>query len=365
MNDVLLLADQLRRPVPGGIGTYVRGLLHGLDEMLRAGEAVPPVELYAGKAAEDDELSSSHRPVLESRLPTRLLTKAWDLGVVDVPRRFAVVHATSPATPPARHAALAAMVHDTAWRAVPDTFPRRGRRWHEAALQRVVGRADLVVVPTHSLREELERGSSPPRRVAVVPLGCDHLPPPDDRGAERVLARHGVVGPFILSVGTLEPRKNLPRLAAAFRQAGAELGSDLSLVVAGPSGWGHIAVGGDPRLVVVGAVGPAVLAALYHRARLVAYIPVVEGYGLPPLEAMRAGTPVVTSPVPSVQEGGRPDAAFVVDPHDVDAIAEALVRVADDGPLRAGLVAAGREVAASRSWAAAARSHVELWRSLA
>ncbi|MHB8681170.1 MAG: glycosyltransferase family 4 protein [Acidimicrobiales bacterium] len=362
MRDVLLLAEQLRRPVPGGIATYVRGLVQGLDSMAVAGEAVPSrVVLYGGRAPRDDELATSDRPVVSAALPTRLLTKAWDLGLFDVPREFELVHATSPATPPARHAALAVTVHDTAWRVVPGAFPPRGRRWHEAALRRALRRAEAVVVPVPALADQLRRGGATPRQLTVIPHGCDHLPPADDAGATGLLAEHGVRGDFVLAVGTREPRKNLDRLVAAHRRAAERLGPGNALVVVGPAGWG---TGAGPGMMVLGAVSPAVLAALYRRARLLAYVPIVEGYGLPPLEAMQAGTPVVASAVPSIDGDLGRRAALVVDPSDVDAIADALVRVSRDESLRAGLVAAGHELAVSRTWAAAARAHVELWKAM-
>jgi glycosyltransferase involved in cell wall biosynthesis len=106
-------------------------------------------------------------------------------------------------------------------------------------------------------------------------------------------------------------------------------------------------------------VSPAVLSALYEKAELLAYVPLVEGFGLPPLEAMRAGTPVVASEVPSV--GG---AAFLVDPHDRDEIAEALLTVSVDGSVRDRLVKVGMTRAAQLTWKENASHHVRLWRDV-
>jgi glycosyltransferase involved in cell wall biosynthesis len=113
-------------------------------------------------------------------------------------------------------------------------------------------------------------------------------------------------------------------------------------------------------VVLAGPVEGAVLAGLYAKARLVASVPLVEGFGLPAVEAMACGAPVVSSPVPSVGDG-----ACIVEPHDTAAITDALVRVAADEALRAELVAAGRARAARLTWAASAAGHVAVWSSLA
>lgn len=195
-------------------------------------------------------------------------------------------------------------------------------------------------------------------RVAVVEEGCDHLPPPDHEAARGLLAGLGVNGPYLLSVGTLEPRKNLARVMRAYAAAAASLPGPWPLVVVGPPGWGP-ALRPVAGVHVAGRVDAAVLAALYAGARCVVYVPLVEGFGLPAVEAMAHGVPVVASPMPST--GG---AAVEVDPRDVETIAAGVVRAATDEQVRAGAVEAGRRRAAALTWEAAARRHVEAWRSL-
>jgi glycosyltransferase involved in cell wall biosynthesis len=112
-------------------------------------------------------------------------------------------------------------------------------------------------------------------------------------------------------------------------------------------------------VVFSGAVSPAVLAALYRLARMLVYVPLVEGFGLPPVEAMRIGTPVVASAMPSTGE-----AAFVVSPDSTEEIAGAIVEVASDDGLRRDLSARGEAYAGPLTWRAAARTHVQLWESL-
>jgi glycosyltransferase involved in cell wall biosynthesis len=335
-----MAVEQLRRPVPGGIGTYTRGLLQGLRDC-------PDVEvtLYASRGPD----LGLGLPTLTSPLPSRLLTRAWDRGLVGAPDKgFDVVHAVSLAAPPSA-VPLTVMVHDVAWRSVPSAYPWRGRRWHEAAVRRVFDRARAVVVPSRETAAALRD-----RRVHVIEEGCDHLPPPARDGAAALLQRLGVVGPYVLTVSTLEPRKNLARLIEAHRRSGLQW----PLVVVGPSGWGR-AVPPAAGVVLTGFVDEAVKAGLLAGCRCLAYVPLVEGWGLPPVEAMAMGAPVVASPMPSIGK-----AALVVDPADADAIAAGLVAASVEGSERDRLIAAGRDRAAGLTWRAAASAHVELWRGL-
>jgi len=339
---VTVVAEQLRRRVPGGIGTYARGLLSGLREV------APDLDL----------------DVLRSRLPTQVLTRAWDRGLLGPPlgRSDGILHATSLAFPPPRRAALTVMVHDVAWRQVPDAFPRRGRLWHERALQRALDHAKRIVVPSPVVRQQVAAMAP----VVVIEEGCDHLPRADHAGARRLLSTAGLTAPedgYVLTVSTLEPRKNLRALVDAHARSGVTL----PLVIAGPQGWSGTADAGDAagrardNVHFVGAVNDAALAGLYAGATLFAYVPLVEGFGLPPVEAMHAGVPVIASDaVPSVA-----DAAQLVDATDVDAIAAAFDRVTTDVDLRTHLVEAGRRRSAVLTWAEAAKRHLALWEEVA
>jgi alpha-1,3-rhamnosyl/mannosyltransferase len=179
----------------------------------------------------------------------------------------------------------------------------------------------------------------------------------------------GVRGPFLLTVSTLEPRKNLHRLVQAFGRVRDALPEPWPLVIVGPTGWGPGPADPAPadRVVFTGPVPDAVLSGIYRRARAVAYVPLTEGYGFPPLEAMHAGIPtVVSDQVPSVHDLGAagPAAARLVDPLDIDDIAQGLASVLTDDALRAELTRQGTAYAATRTWRATASAHVELWRSL-
>lgn len=433
----LLAVEQLRRPLPGGIGRYAGALVEGLVALGAGSPDGPEVALLAsrpprhppagppgpgqdlgadpdggpGRAAAGsghghragsvgpgrpaDPLSWWGLPVVTSRLPDVVLTRAWDRGLVRAPGSFDVVHSVSLSGPGVRRGrapgggtpALAVTVHDLAWHIHPESTTARGRRWHEAALRRALRRADALLAPAEAVAEELRASGARPGAVTIVPLGADHLPPPDREGARAALARLGVSGPYLLSASTLEPRKNLGRLVRAYAAARPALPEPWPLVVVGPHGWGDAGLGGvgaslaghgaatgagtrgaagTDGVVAAGMVPDGVLAGLYEGARAFAYVPLTEGYGLPPMEAMVAGVPVVASTgVPSAdpEPGGEP-AALRVDPLDVDAIAEALVRAASDEALREELVARGTALARSRPWRRCARGHLDLWERL-
>lgn len=353
--EVSLVVEQLRRRVPGGIGTYARGLVRGLCALA---EDVPAVELVASRPPSGlDPLAELGLPVRTSPLPTRLLTRLWDRGSAH-PGTAAVAHATGFAHP-RPSGRLVVTVHDLAFREVPDAFPPRGRRWHEQRLAEALRRADRFVVPAARTADVLIEAGAEAAKVEVIAEGADHLPPPDDEGARALLDRLGVDGPLVLTVSTLEPRKNLHRLFSAFARSGLA-GRGWSLVVVGAVGWGTGPGPAPDSVVFAGSPGDAVLAGLYARAGLFAYVPLVEGFGLPPVEAMAAGVPVVASTqVPSVG-----DSAALVNPLDVDGLARTLADVATDPDAAASLRDAGRDRAASLTWRTAAAAHVELWRTL-
>jgi glycosyltransferase involved in cell wall biosynthesis len=352
-----MMVEQLRRTASGGIGTYIRGLLQGLDSL--SPDERPHVELVAsrfrGRRTDTDPLTALGPPVRCSSLPGPLLTRAWDAGIIRSPAGFDVIHTTSLSTMEPGKAAMVATVHDLLWRRVPEAYPARGRSWHEAALRRALRRADRFVVPAEVVAEDLVGAGAERDAITVIPMGSDHLPAPDFDVASAHLARMGITGPFLLSVGTLEPRKNQARLIEAYGRIRASLPEPWPLVLVGPSGWGR-QVAPTPGVVLAGLVSPAELSALYALARLMAYVPIIEGFGLPPVEAMAFGTPVVASPLPGT---GR--AAFEVDPQDPDSIAAGLLRVATSEDERNRLQALGFSRSAELSWAAIARRHVALW----
>ena len=359
---VLLLAEQLRRSAAGGIGTYVLGLLQGLDELAAADPAhAPDLTLTAsrgprsGPRSGPDPLRALGHALHTSLLPGPLLTRAWDHGLVRAPSDVDLVHAVSLATLEPGTAPLVVTVHDLLWRRIPEAYPARGRRWHEAALARALLRADRFIVPADVVADDLVGAGASPDAITVIPMGSDHLPTPDVDAAAAHLAALGVHGPFLLCVGTLEPRKNLQRLVEAYGMIRDSLPEPWPLVMVGPSGWGE-QVAPTTGVILAGTVSSTELSGLYASARLLAYVPLIEGFGLPPLEAMSVGTPVVASPLPST--GG---AAFEVDPHDTGSIADGLLRVATDDSTREALIQRGAARSHELTWSSIARRHRDVW----
>jgi glycosyltransferase involved in cell wall biosynthesis len=211
--------------------------------------------------------------------------------------------------------------------------------------------------------------------VEVIPLGAVVAPTlatDDDRPADEPGLSELGGRPFILAIGTVEVRKNLPRLVAAF---GAIAGDqpDLALVIAGSDGNDSdavdAAVGRLPadvrkRVLRPGRVTERTRAWLLHHARALAYASLDEGFGFPVLEAMSARLPVVASTAGSIPEVAG-DAALLVEPHDVDALAAALARALDDELLRATLVLRGADRVARFDWSDTAAHMADLYHSLA
>jgi glycosyltransferase involved in cell wall biosynthesis len=360
--------DQLWFSAPGGIGTYVWELVEAFD-------AIGEPELTLFRARFDGSPTRTFtRPheVVEIPSTIRTLYPSWNLlARPALPERLGsagVLHATNPASvPPAADGqALVVTVHDLAFDRFPEVFPRSWRTLYRAGARAAVKRADGLLVPTRATRDDLVARGAPAERIHVTPLASS-LP---DGGLDptEVATRYGVAGPFILSAGTLEPRKNQTRLVRAYRQIAGDVPH--ALVLAGPDGWlieeleRELARPGPGTIVRTGRLDADELDAMYRAADVVAYPSLYEGFGLAIVEAMARGVPVVTSTTPACAEVAG-DAARLVDPFDVGGLADALAEVVTDDAVRADLVARGRERAATFSWDATARATLAAYRTAA
>lgn len=239
-----------------------------------------------------------------------------------------------------------------------------------ATSRAVCSGARFIAVSEHTRRQAEVLLGLPPERVDVVPWAADPELGPGDPGAAfaEVRSRHGVDRPYLLSVGSLEPRKNLCRLVDAFAALPAAVRDRHLLVVVGGEGWRNrtiverleraIAAG---WVVRPGRVSRADLAMLYRGAVALAYPSLAEGFGLPVLEAMACGCPVVTSGTSSLPEVAG-DAALLVDPHDVTSLTSALERVLTDAGLRADLGRRGLERSRGYSWERTAEATLAVYR---
>lgn len=364
---VAMNLEQLFQPSPGGIGRYTARLAAHLPAAGCAVLAFSAAHRRASMAAALSGEGLGGVRVTRLPLPRPALYDAWArLGHPDVallPRLRAadVVFAPSVAVPPRGRRPLVVTVHDAAPCLFPESFPARGLRFHLDGLRAAADRADLVLTVSESSRAELaEHTAIAPDRIRVVPNGVDGEPAADGAAA-AVAARLGLADrPYVLWVGSLEPRKNVEALLG-LPAALAAAGLPHRLVLAGPEGWGptagavRAAAASAPpgSLRLVGSVASADLAGLYAGADLFCFPSVHEGFGLPVLEAMAQATPVLSSRAASLPEVGG-DAARYVDGTGPEAWAAAAVALLGDGAALAALATAGRNRAAGFTWAACA-----------
>jgi glycosyltransferase involved in cell wall biosynthesis len=255
-------------------------------------------------------------------------------------------------------------VHDLTFMRYPEHAPPGLVSYLNEAVPRSVRRARLILADSESTRRDLiEMLQTPPDKVRVVyaGVGSEFRPVTDVVALAAVKTRYQLAQPFILTVGTLQPRKNHLRLVQAFSRVAAAH-RDVRLVIAGGKGWSYDETAAEiarlnlgDRVIFPGFVSEEDLAAVYSLARALAFPSLYEGFGLPVLEAMACGTPVVCANASSLPEVAG-DAAVLVDPLDVDGLAEALERVLDDDVLRQELIRRGHERAARFTWAAAANA---------
>lgn len=342
---VAVTLEQCWHRVPGGTAVAAIETTRALSER---GDA----ELVGVAARHRDPPRPPWQPPIPVRqlpLPRRLLYDAWHhlrwppvqraTGPVDV------VHATGVAVPPAT-APLVVTVHDLAYLHDPSHFTARGHRFFRKALDLTRRHADLVLCSSTATMDDCAAAGLPAERLRLVPLGITpHSVSPTDADADNVKRRHGLHR-YVLWVGTIEPRKNLPTLLEAFRRLEDR---EVTLALVGPEGWGEMPTSPPERVRVLGFQSPHDLAALYAGAAVFCYPSVREGFGLPVLEAMAHGAPVVTSAGTSTAEVAG-DAALLVDPTDPDAIAGALDRVLGNPALAADLAERGQARAAMYTW---------------
>lgn len=374
MTRVGLNAEPLFQRVPTGVGVYTLALCRGLAQTGRASDVVL---FHANHGTVPDPVAKLPMERSPFGLDRDALYRSWREANRPLPQSVCgevdVIHAPGPAVPPRGAARLVATIHDLA----PLRFPERYSAQSRVTLKRgallAVRDAERVVCPSWATAVEVEALLDvDPARLRVVPHGVD-LPADaaDDEEAAKKLAERGIGRPYVLWIGTQEQRKNVHAVLDAFARVARDH-PELKLVLHGPHGWlgAEVAEGierrgiGDRTVVSEGRLTRRLLAALYAHAEVFVFPSLYEGFGLPLLEAMACGAPVVSSNQSALPECVG-DAGLLVDPLDHDALAAAAGRILSDDALAKELSDAGRMRASVFTWAETARKTWEVYEELA
>lgn len=366
MTTLRVIIDQMVAPVPGGIGRYAEELTRHLVDGAPAGCDVVGVvsSITADEAAHIHTILPGLADLDRIPLSRRALSVAWQGGVVGS-QATGMVHSPSVLAPLVKHDRFrdvgrqtVATVHDTVPWTHPETLTPRGVQFHRSMVKRAWKYADAVVVPTHAVANalnEIHRFDDRLRVIGGAPSGRLRLPVDADLRAERL----GLPDRYVLAVGTLEPRKGLRYLIEAMAHPDAP--ADVPLVISGPDGWGDVDVYGTAeraglardRVKVLGRIDDADLAVAYDRATVFVFPSLAEGFGLPVIEAMSFGTPVIHSDDDAVREVAS-DAGVTVarEPRDsyAERLAQAVFQVVQDPLLAGQLAVAGPDRARMFDW---------------
>lgn len=318
---------------PSGVPTYCRELVGALAARAPADGTSLHLVVFSARGAAPTVPGTTRA---RRRLPARLLRRGWERSdsppVELVAGRCDVFHGTNFVSPPSRAAAVVT-VHDLAFVVRPETV-RPASLAYDGLLRRAVARGPLVVVcPSEAVSAQVrDRYALPAEQVVTTPLApaaaWSAAAPPD----ATALGALGLPERYLVFVGTAEPRKNLRTLLRAQAAARAADPHHPPLAVVGAAGWGEQEVP-PPGVLRLGRLDDAVLRAVVAGSAGLVLPSLDEGFGLPVLEAAAAGRPVAASDIPVMHEVAAPG-TLLVDPTDVDAWADALVRLADgpDGP---------------------------------
>jgi glycosyltransferase involved in cell wall biosynthesis len=360
-----------------GIGRYTRGLVKALARLDAenqytllvlggSGAHLVPTALPANFNIRFAPISDRWATVLWYRLNLPLPVEVFS-GRADL------FHGPSFTLPPSFAPSLLT-VHDLSFLRYPQGAHPALLAWLTKAVPRSLQRARQVLADSENTRADLvELMQIPPDRITVIGAGVDERfkPESEPETLTRVRARYQLPDHFVLSISTLEPRKNFTGLIAAFEQVAISSVTDLHLVIAGGKGWLYddifAAAETSPvreRIHFAGYVADQDLPALYSLAALFAFPSHYEGFGIPVLEAMACGTPVVCADNSSLPEIAG-DAALLVEATDTEALADAMHRLSRDALLREELISRGYEQARKFTWEKAARRLLHVYQSMA
>jgi glycosyltransferase involved in cell wall biosynthesis len=353
-----------------GVKTYVYNWLRHLrrlagDETVRAWPYLEPAKEYS------HEKSVAGRAGTLARLALLHAVNYSGLPLLDwLGPRVDVFHASHQLWNPPRRAKLTATLYDMTCWLVPETHSPANVRGSRLFGERVMRRADGLIAISENTRADAVRvlGLAEEKIEVIYPGVAEPFFRTTPEGARAVAARYALSRPYILFVGTIEPRKNIDVLLDAYGQLPPSLRADFELVVAGPAGWGDPSTlerlrSGDHGVRYLGYVPEADLPGLTAGASVFVYPSLYEGFGLPLAQAMAAGVPSITSNVSSLPEVAG-DGALLTDPRSPAEIAAAIERLLLSPDLRATLAREAASRARRYTWEACARQSLEFFQKL-
>jgi len=364
------------RAKKSGVGQYISGLIDGLLGAMSPDDhlIVYATPFNAPNYQRDDPRLETRRWGPAAKRPIRLAYE-WAFLPRWIERdRIDVFHGPANFLPRRCACPSVVTVHDLSQWVHPSRFGYvRRAYWHWMTLH-TIRLATHIIAVSENTRSDLGRYLSvEAERIEVIPEAAapSFRPLPDCRYDSPPLRRYGIGGPYVLHVGTLEPGKNIPRLLEAFARFRRESALDWRLVLAGDRGWLRRDIfhtirrhALEDRVILAGYVPDEDLPLLYNAAEFFAFPSLNEGFGLPPLEAMACGAPVIASNVSSLPEV-LAEAPLYVDPLDVGALAAAMLRLARDPVVRRERSEAGLKQAKRYSWMETGRRTLEVYRRVA
>lgn len=353
----------------GGIPRYTRGLISALAEIAITDDFILFYNRFRERTTSWKPESKQFK-IRQIHFPRRLLSALWDklnwppieilCGAVDL------FHGLHFVLPPAHSARRVLTVHDLTFLKFPDYFTNQSLNKHGYynELPKALNRADAVIAVSQKTREDLiELMKFPVERIRVIyeGVGQHFFKPFEKQKSDTIMKRYGLKRPYLIFlVGTPEPRKNIARTVEAFKKAA----SGCQLVLIGPQMPLKMLLDGDSHgIIFTGVVPEDHLLVLLSGAMVSLYPSLYEGFGLPVLESMACGIPVITSNRGSLPEvaGG---AALIVNPEDVDEMAVAIIALLKDESLQQRLKVLGKRRASEFTWKKAAEATLSLYREL-
>ena len=358
---------------PAGIGRYTRGLVRALaplalEDTLTLFTSEAPPERYPLPSAEQARL-------VVRRIGHRSLTRVWHRLHIPVPAELLmgpadVIHGPDFVLPPAIFARRVVTIHDLAYLRYPEFAQPGITAFLSTEVPRALRAADHIIAVSETTASDLiQRLAVSRERISVIYPGVDSIftHPAGDPSLQETRRLFQLAEPFILAVGTIEPRKNYEALIRAFAEASRQPDGPRLLVFAGRRGWDSDSIlnagsrfQAAGKIRFLGYVPDDKLAVLYQAATALAMPSHYEGFGVPLVEAMASGTPVIASTGGSLPEIAG-DAALLVAPEDIDGLKDALLQISGDADLRARLIAHGRARSQLFTWEAAARAHLRIY----